>query len=166
MELIKYTSEWVRGEVFQGKIMLLIGAILLIGGIAILRSEHEILRGALIPLGVVILIFLGYGGFQTFGRTAHLKKVESIYAQNRQEALTTEYEKATKDATSYKTLKIIWTILIIASAIMYLLMSGEYYKGLAIGIIGLFLTTLIVDSILHYRLDVYLKNLTELMSHG
>jgi len=64
MELIDYTIAWVKGEVFQGKIMLAISILLLFGGIAILKSEHEILKGTLIPLGFILLIFFGYGGFQ------------------------------------------------------------------------------------------------------
>ena len=39
MELIDYTIAWVKGEVFQGKIMLAIGILLLFGGIAILKKQ-------------------------------------------------------------------------------------------------------------------------------
>jgi len=163
MELLKYTSEWVKGEIFQGKIMLVIGILLLIGSIAILKSNHEILKGTLIPLGLILMIFLGYGGFQTFGRQSYLTKVTAVHKESPKKAITQEYDKALKDAKTYKLLKIVWTILIVVSVIIYSIFSNDYFKGLAIGLIGLFLAALIIDSMLHYRLEIYLKGITEII---
>lgn len=163
MELLDYSTNWVKGEVFQGKLMLTIGALVLFGAIAILKSEHEILRGTLIPLGLILLIMLGYGGMQVFSRPGHLTKVTQILAENPQEALSQEYAKAMKDDKAYSRLKIVWTFLIIVSAVLYFVFSSYYFKGLAIGLMGLFLTTLVVDSILQYRLSIYIKGIMSLM---
>ncbi len=164
MELLKYTSEWVEGEIFQGKIMLTIGLLILIGGIAIIKSNHELLQGALIPLGLMLMIFLGYGGYQTFGRQSQITKVTAVYEESPEKALKQEYDKALKGDKTFKTLKIVWSVLIVLSVIVYFIFSKDYFKGLAIGLMALFLTTLIVDSILHYRLETYLKGLTEMIT--
>ena len=163
MELIDYTSAWVKGEVFQGKIMLTIGILLLICGIYIFKGDNDLLRGTLIPLGLILTLLLGYGGFQTFGRPGHIKKVTSMLSENPSTALAQEHEKATKDDKTYSLLKVVWIVLIIISAGFYLLVSQDYFKGLAIGFLALFLTTLIVDSVLHYRLSIYLEGLVDLM---
>ncbi|NNK74515.1 MAG: hypothetical protein HKP42_00480 [Maribacter sp.] len=165
MELLDHTTEWVKGEVFQGKIMLAIGILLLIGGVAILKSDHEILKGTLIPLGLILLLILGYGAMQVFSRPGHVTKVSQVLAENPQDALEQEYNKAMKDDKIYSTLKIVWSILIVIAAGLYLLFpsSSHYLKGLAIGLIGLFLTVLVVDSVLHYRLSIYLKAINGLM---
>ncbi len=164
MELIKYTSEWVKGEIFQGKIMLIIAILFLFASIAILKSNHEILRGTLIPLGVIILLLLGYGGFQTFGRQSYMTKVTTVYKESPEKTIKQEYDKALKDGKIYKILKIVWTILIVISVIVYFVFSKDYFKGFAIGLIELFLITLIVDSMLHYRLEIYLKGITEIIT--
>ena len=163
MDLLKYTTEWVKGEIFQGKIMLGIGILLTIGSIAILKNNNEILRGTLIPLGLILIVFLGYGSYQTFGRQSYLTKVTSVYNENPENAVKQEYEKALKDVKTYKLLKTAWTILIVISVIAYSFFSKDYYKGLSIGFIGLFLTTLLVDSLLLYRLETYLKGLNEII---
>lgn len=97
MDLIKHTTEWVQGEVLQGKIMLVLGIIILIISIFIFKSDHEILKGMLIPIGLILLILFGAGGFQIIGRLAHISKVENVFAQNPKQAIQQEYEKAIKD---------------------------------------------------------------------
>ena len=164
MELIKYTSDWVKGEIFQGKIMLGIGILLLIGSIAILKNNHEIFRGTLIPLGLILIIFFGYGSYQTFGRQSYMTKVAAVYKESPKKAIKQEYEQAIKDGKTFKLLKTTWAILIVISVIVYFIVSKDYFKGFAIGLIGLFLTALIVDSTLHYRLEIYLKGITEIIT--
>lgn len=156
MNLIAHTKEWVNGEVLQGKIMLIIGVLVLVAFIAIIRSQQEFLRGLLIPMGLMLVVFVGYGGFQFFVRPAHLLKVERVFQQNPQNAQSMEYEKAVKDDKAYSTAKKVWPALIVLAAICYFMISKDYFKGMSAGFIGLFLITLIVDSILHNRLLVYL----------
>ena len=159
MNIIQHTEEWVKGEVFQGKIMLAIGILLSIAFFTIIKGQNDLLKGTLIPLGFMLVILFGYGGFQTYKRPAHLQKVKEVYQQNPQKAINAEYEKAIKDHNNYSMLKRVWTVLIVLSAIGFFLFSKEYFKGLSIGLIALFLTTLIVDSILHQHLLVYLEYL-------
>lgn len=162
MNLLDYTNTWVKGEVFQGKIMLVIGVVLLIAGIAIFRSDNTILRGTLIPLGLILLIFFGYGTFQTVSRPSHINKVTAVYNESPDKAIEQEFAKAQKDENSYRILKIVWVVLIVVSAVLFLVFSTDYLKGLSIGLIALFLTTLVVDSVLHHRLLVYFEFLKDL----
>ena len=162
MDLIKYTQEWVRGEVLQGKTMVAMGLLLLIAVIFILKGDHQILRGTLIPLGLVLLILLGYGGFQIFGRPAHVTKVETIYLENQGEAINQEYSKALKDDKTYSRFKPIWAVLLVVSVILFFVFTGNYLKGLAIGLMVLFLSLLTLDTVLQDRLKIYLDGLTEL----
>ena len=159
MNILQHTEEWVKSEVFQGKIMFVIGILFSIAFISIIKSQNVLLKGTLIPLGFMLVILFGYGGFQILKRPTHLLKVKETYHQNSQKAITAEYEKTIKDHKNYSMLKKVWVVLIILSAIAFLLFSKEYFKGLSIGLIALFLTTLIVDSILHQRLLAYLEYL-------
>ena len=162
MDLIKYTQEWVRGEVLQGKIMVAMGLLFLIAVIFILKGDHQILRGTLIPLGLVLLMLLGYGGFQIFGRPAHVTKVDTLYQENPDKAVLQEYNKALKDDKTYSRFKPIWAVLLVVSVILFFVFTGNYLKGLAIGLMILFLSLLTLDTILQDRLKIYLEGLTEL----
>jgi hypothetical protein len=162
MNLIEHTTAWVNGEVLQGKIMLSIGTLFLVAAIAIFKSEHELLKGSLIPLGLIILMLCGYGGFQVFGRPPHIQKVSEAFAHSPETAVKRELEKAQKDDRVYSKIKIIWIILLAIIAIGSLFISTDLYKGLSIGLMVMFLSMLIIDTTLHHRLQVYLNALTQL----
>ena len=157
MDLIQHTTNWVKGEVFQGKIMLGIGIVFLIAFLMIIKNQHELLQGMLIPLALMLLIFFSYGGYQILVRPTHIDKVRKIHQENPQKAQKKEYDKAMKDHQIYSVLKKVWAVLIMLLVIAFFFVSSNYLKGLSIGFIGLFLTTLILDSILHYRLLNYLQ---------
>ena len=162
MNLLEHTTTWVNGEVLQGKIMLGLGILLLGATIAIFKSEHELLKGSLIPLGLLTLMLCGYGGFQVFGRPPHIQKVSEVFAQNPETAVKQELEKAQKDDRIYSTVKVVWIILLAIAAIGSLFISADFYKGLTIGLMVMFLSMLIIDTTLHHRLQVYMNALNQL----
>lgn len=163
MELIKHTTDWVNGEVFQGKIMLSLGVFVGFLTFLIIRNNNEVLRGMLIPMGLIILILIGYGSMQIIVRPKHLNKVTEINISNPKLALENELNKSIKDDKTYSMVPYFWFVGIAISGFVFFFTSQYYYKGLSIGLIGLFLTMLILDSTLHYRLVVYLKALKQLI---
>lgn len=162
MNLIDHTTNWVNGEVAQGKIMLGLGIPVLIGAIMIFRSNHEFLRGSLIPLGLAVSVLCGYGGFQVFGRPPHIKVVAELEAENLSAAKEKELTKSLKDDRIYGMAKKLWAVLIIICALAFFLVSSEYFQGLAVGFMLLFVTMMFVDATLHHRLKVYLDALNQL----
>lgn len=162
MNLIDHTTAWVNGEVTQGKIMLAIGLMLLGAAVAILKSEHELLKGTLIPISLLIVILCGYGGFQVFGRPPHIKKVDELYVQSPEAAVKQELAKAEKDNGIYSLVKKVWIALLVIVAIGSLFIASDYYRGLSIGLMVMFLSMLIIDTTLHHRLKIYLNALIEL----
>jgi len=155
MDLLEHTKIWVNGEVFQGKIMMGMGIALLIGWFAIFKSEHTLLKGSLIPLALVLVVLLGYGSMQAFYRPTHLQKVSNLYAGSPEKALEQEVQKAQKDEKAYKTLKPIWAVLIGLFLVLYFVFPSPYWKGMFLGFATLFLSLLVLDTVLHYRLDIY-----------
>ena len=118
MEFIEYTNTWAKNEVLQGKIMIGIGVLALIAFIAILRSESELLRGTLIPLGLLLAILIGYGGYILYSRPAHAKDIISLYQKSASEAVELETTKHINDNKAGKTLILyVYPTLMIISAL-------------------------------------------------
>ncbi len=157
MQFLEETEIWVKGEVAQGKIMLAIALLLLVAVVAIWQSGHPVLKGMLVPLSLLTLIVGGYGGFQVAARPGHLTKVQEWHAENPATAHEKELTKANKDHQAYSRLKLIWVALVIAAAVLYYLVSKEYWKGLSIGLMLLFVAGLLLDTALHHRLLAYKK---------
>jgi hypothetical protein len=162
MDLIKHTANWANGDAFQGKLMLAVGVVTLISVILIVRGENPILKGMLIPLGLIVLIGLGYGGFLSFSRPGHLVEVQKMYQNNPQQVISQELVKAERDNKNYTMIKKIWPILIAIAALLLYFLHGDYARGILIGLLMVFVFGLILDTFLHQRLQPYLNVLQEL----
>ena len=158
MNLIEHSIVWAKGEILQGRIMFFYGILLLASFVFIWKSNHEVLRGAMIPLGIVICVMLGYGGYLMASRPSFPHKLEQSFKKNQEQTINSELARLQKEDRTYSTLKLSWAMLILVSAIIYLLVSGLYWKGLSIGLILLFLSGLATDTSLHYRLSKYMES--------
>ncbi len=157
MDFTEYINAWVKSELLQGKIMIGIGVLLIVAFIAILRSEHELLRGALIPLGLMLVILVGYGSFILYSRPAHAKESIALYEKTPEEARVKEEAKHINDNKAGKTLlRYIYPLLIIVSALILLIVPGTYFKGMAVGFIILFASIYIIDYGFVSRSDAFI----------
>lgn len=157
MNFIHYSSTWAKSEVIQGRIMILIGLLAIVAFIGILRSEHELLRGSLIPLGILIFMMIGYGGFIIYSRPAHSKQAIALYQENQAEALQKEKAKHIADNNiGGPALKIYPILALLALATIYL-NFGVRYQGMALGFAVLFVAMYIMDYGFVSRSEGFLK---------
>ncbi len=129
----------------------------------IFKGNNPILKGMIIPLSLLMIINFGYGGFLAFSRPKHIQTTTEAYNQQAPQVVQSELKKALTDNKNYTTLKPIWAILIVVSVGLFFFFTKEYYKGLSLGLMILFIGFLMIDSLLHNRLKPYLNTLQELL---
>lgn len=162
MEFINYINAWVKNEVLQGRIMVGVGVLFLLAFIVIIRSEIELLRGSLIPMGLLIVVLIGYGGFILYSRPAHAKESIALYRTNPQEAVVKEIAKHTNDNKAGMPLtQYVYPALLLLSAIALFFAPSPYFKGMAIGFAILFVSTFIIDSGFVSRSNAFLTFLNQ-----
>ena len=162
MDYVEYANNWAKSEVSQGRIMIGLGLIMLFIGYRILISENVLLKGSLVPLGLLVFVLIGYGGYILYSRPAHVKETIALYQKSRTEAIEKEKEKHINDNKAGKTLmKYIYPSLIIVSALA-LFFVPHYYKGMALGFIVLFLSIYIIDNGFVSRSDAFIELLNGL----
>lgn len=159
MDFTQQLELWEKGELLQGKIMIGIGVLFLIAFVWILRSQNELLRGVLIPMGILLLVLIGYGGAILYTRPIHTKTSIELYEKSEKEAVQKEIEKHTNDNKAGKTLLKIYPLLAILALVALWLVPSPYYKGMAIGFALVFIATFIIDYGFVFRSDVVLKAL-------
>ena len=163
MDFIEYTNTWAKSEVTQGRIMIGIGILLLFVLYGIIRSQNELLKGGLVPLGLLLVVLIGYGGYILYSRPMHAKESIALYQKNKTEAFERETVKHINDNKAGKTLlKYVYPILMILSAITLFLIPSQYYKGMALGFVLLFVSAYIVDNGFVSRSDTFLSFLKTL----
>ncbi len=145
MSFIEYINDWVKSEVLQGKIMVGIGVLLVPAVIAIIRSEHQLLKGSIIPLSLLLIILVGYGGFILYSRPAHMKASIERYESSTSEAYAQEKEKHINDNKAGDALMKVYPILAILSLLPLFLNIPFYYKGMGLGFALMFISIYIID---------------------
>jgi len=163
MDFIEYTNTWAKSEVTQGRIMIGIGILLLFVFYSIFRSQNELLKGSLFPLGLLLVVLIGYGSYILFSRPAHAKESIALYQESKTEAIEAEKVKHINDNKAGKTLlRYAYPVLMIISALALLFVSSQYYKGMALGFVLLFVSTYIIDNEFVSRSDAFLPFLNNL----
>ncbi len=163
MDFIEYTNTWVKSEVTQGRIMITIGILLIFAMYSIFISHNDLLKGSLIPLGLLVTILIGYGSFILYSRPAHAQESIALYEQSKSEAIESEREKHISDNKAGKTLlRYVYPSLMILSALALFFLSNQYYKGMALGFVLLFLSTYLIDNGFVTRSDAFLTFLNNM----
>ena len=162
MDFSKQLQIWANGDASQGRIMVIAGVILSIAAIMILRGDNPVLKGMLIPMGLVILVNLGYGGFLSYSRPQHITKTQELYAQKSSDTVAKELAKAETDNRNYTVIKPVWATVMVIALILYFVVTKDYYKGLSMGLMGLALFGFLLDTFLHANLKPYLNLLRQL----
>ncbi len=163
MGFIEYTNTWAKNEVTQGRIMIGIGVLLLFVFYSIFGSQNELLKGAMFPLGLLLVILIGYGSYILYSRPTHAKESIALYQKSKTEAIEKEKVKHISDNKTGKTLlKYVYPILILLSAVALFLVSSQYYKGMTLGFVLLFVSTYIMDNGFVSRSDAFLNFLNNL----
>lgn len=153
---------WLKGELLQGKAMIIIGLVLLLAVIAIFRSHNELLQGAILPLGLLVLVLIGYGGYILQSRPAHVLKSEALYKTSPSEAITREVKKHTSDNQIGNTLLKVYPSLVIVTIVALMLLSSAFHQGMALGFTLMLLAALIIDNGFVSRSDVVIKAISKL----
>lgn len=156
MDFIKQLNNWVKGDVIQGKIMIGFVLFFLFPAVIIsIRSQNILIKGMFIPLSLLLVINLTYGGYLLLTKTKTTKEIEMGYAKNAKQTLEKELASTEKSNKSYTTFKNIWASLIIISVLLYFISNKDYLKGLSLGFIFMFFALLAVDTHFHSRLKIY-----------
>jgi len=157
--MLKFTTEWVKGEVMQGKMMIILGVLIAVASYFIWKSSDEFTRGLLIPLILVMLICLGYGANLFWGRPAKLNTLTTEFQNNSTGVIQAEKERLQKEAATYSMTTKAWAVLAVVGLLLYFFLSSAYYKGVGIGVLLFGLTALLTDIFLSRRVATYLEQI-------
>lgn len=158
--MIEHTNTWAQGDIAQGKLMLLVGAIALLATIFAWKSGGELLRGMLIPMVLIVLIATGYGGFMQIGRVAYVKDLAERYENDPEGSRAAEIARVQNDCKNYRMMNYIWSAFFVAGVALVFIAGSGTWKGLGLGLIVLSAVGFVLDNFLHERAAVYLKALT------
>jgi len=162
MSFTDHLQQWLSGEIYQGRAMIALGLVVAAALLLVFRSQAPLLRGMIIPLCLLLVLLLGYGGAVAFGRQARVAEVTATYAESPAEVVAAEVAKHEKDARYCGLLMKVYPFLMIVGVLLLVLVSSPYIKGVGLGLVLLFCATYLVDSGFHSRSTRMLEALEQL----
>ena len=145
MDLLQHIQEWAEGELMQAKIMIVISIMLLIATFFLYKSDNEMVNGMLIPMGLTIIVLLGYGGFMFQDRNKRISKIENEYEQTSAVSISKEERKIEEGIASCKITIRVWYALIVVGICLFFFFNQPYYKGVGLGVAFLGIAFLLMD---------------------
>jgi NhaP-type Na+/H+ and K+/H+ antiporter len=140
MKIIEYTERWLNTDLIQGKIFLGFSIILIAAIIIICLGNNLLLKGTLIPLILLALMFLIYSSSQIITIPKKLSVYTTAFVNNEEEFKTSEQARVKKLIDNY-------------------LRNKNYLKGLGLGLIFFGASSFVADTLLQRSATVYYKHL-------
>lgn len=159
MDTIVYTQNWLNTDVIQGKIMMGFGITLVAVIIIIFFSNNLLIKGTLIPLVLLALMFLIYSSNLIITKPKKLSVYTTAFVNNEEEFKTSEQVRVKKLADTYLWNKIIWLTIMIIGGLLCIVLDNNYLKGLGLGLIFFGASSFVADTFLQHSATVYYKHL-------
>jgi hypothetical protein len=167
MEFIQHTTNWVKGEIFEG---------IIIGSFSLLTVICSLLfwkfgvspnsKALIIPLAIVgiLLLAIAIGGFVSNNK--RLAQYTEDFNKDKTEFVKSEKKRVEDFQYLYKMTIIIVSVGFAIAIFFFLFTNNHILKAIGLGLIILGLAGLIIDYFSKERADTYYKAITtEMESH-
>lgn len=160
MKLIEYTTQWAKGEMFEGMCIAVLGVLTLTCTLIIWKYGTTINAKALvIPSLVLGLLFSAMGSFMVYSNNSRIAEFETAYQEN-----PTEFTQVEK--TRVEEFQVLYPISLAISAVFFLvtLLAFVFSKsptfhaiGIALSVFGVAL--IVIDYFSKERGQIYYEHI-------
>jgi hypothetical protein len=162
MNMLEISTRWAKGEVVQGRIMMVAGIGFTIAAILVLDRHTGLIRGFAGPAVLIVLALCGYGANLMFSRPAEINRFVVAYEADAAAFRVSEKQRFLDLRTSFARNQIIWASLSVAAAIAAFLVSSPTYVSLALGMLLAAIIAFAIDTALALRAKKGLQELAAL----
>jgi hypothetical protein len=162
MEFIQHSLNWCKGEIFEGKLSLFFGLIILLVGLSYFKWGSTVYAKAIIwPLIIVALMAMGVGIYLIDTNSKRIVEYKAQFADNPTEFVQSEKNR-TEDFIGWypKTQKILF-VLMVAGMLCMLLSHSAITRAIGIGLMLLSLYGFVLDHFSEERAGSYHKEIIE-----
>jgi hypothetical protein len=167
MEFIQHTTNWVKGEIFEGTIIGSFGLLTIICSLLFWKfGETANSKALIIPLAIVgiLLLAIAIGGIASNNK--RLLQYAEAFNKDKTEFVKSEKKRVEDFQYLYKMTIIIASVGFAIAICFFLFTNNHILKAIALALIIIGLAGLIIDYFSKERADTYYKAITtEMESH-
>ena len=165
MSFIDFTQNWIKGELFEAKIVLLFGIITLISGVLFWKTgTTPNAKALLFPLLIVGMIYSSIGGGLLVSNQKRMVEMPEIYKKNSTEFIQLEKKRVEDFQYQYKISKIVATICFAVTLLLFWLTKNPTWQAIGIALTLFGLTGLVVDYFSEERAAIYYKYILDALN--
>jgi Na+/melibiose symporter-like transporter len=167
MEFIQHTTNWVKGEIFEGTIIGSFGLLTIICSLLLWKfGQTPNAKALIIPLAIVGIFFLAITIWGIESTKKRLPKYTEVFNRDKIEFVKSEKKRVEDFQYLYKITIIIASAGFAIAICFFLFTNNPILKAIGLALIILGLSGLIIDYFSKERADTYYKAImTEMESH-
>ncbi len=162
MNLIDYTTNWVKGELFEAKLIFAFGLVTILTGFLFWKiGTTPNAKALFIPFILVGSIYAAIGGEMMYSNTKRMIELPQNYLQGEAAFAKSEKKRVNDFQYGYKVSKIVATIFFILTLIIFWTTKNPTWMSIGITLTYFALAGLVVDYFSQERADIYYKTILE-----
>ena len=162
MEFIEHTIAWCKGEIFEAKLILLFGIIVLVSAFLFVKlGTTPSAKAMLYPLLVVGIMFSAIGGGMLYSNPKRIVEFKQAYENNPKAFVESEKERADEFISWYPKTRWIMTGIGILGVLLFLFWAVPIGRAIGISLIIIMLATFVVDHFSEERAEIYYQKIEE-----
>lgn len=164
MNFYNYTSSWLKGELFESKMIIAFGVATIIASLLFFKiGTTPNARALFIPLLLTGIIYAAIGGNMLYSNTKRMQEMPIQFQQNNTTFANVERQRVEAFQYQYKISKAVATICLLATLFIFWYTKNSTWQGIAIGLSYFALAGLVVDYFSEERATIYYQEILKLM---
>lgn len=162
MELLKHTIQWCKGEVFEGKMIMLFGILLLLITFSFWKFGFTTnARAMIIPLLVLSLLHIGTGIAMIYSNTNKQIDYKEAYNKEPEQFKQSEIKRTEIFMKIYPLTRYFSIAFIILGFVLFAFIHNPVWKSIGLCVMVLGISIIVIDYFSEERANTYQKALTD-----
>ncbi|HEX8018771.1 hypothetical protein [Mucilaginibacter sp.] len=164
MSFFNSTSAWIKGEIFEGVLILVFGASIIFLGLMFWKfGGTPNARALIFPLIIVGFVYSALGGSMYVSNQTRLPVFQQKFSQNQSEFIQSEKKRVEAFQYMYTISKVVATVCFSLTLLIFWLSKSALWQGWSIGLALFAISGLVVDYFSKERAEIYYKVILEVL---
>lgn len=160
MDLIQYTTNWIKGELFEAKLIVAFGLFTIIIAFLFWKTgTTPSSRALFIPLLVAGTIYTSIGSGMLYTNPKRMVTFPQSYHQDKVVFAKSEKKRVEDFQYGYKVSKIVATVFFLLTLVIFWTTKKPVWMGIGIALTYFGLAGLVIDYFSQERADIYYNNI-------
>lgn len=160
MDIMKHTINWCKGEIFEGRMILLFGILCLLITFSFWKfGTMPSAKAFIVPLSIVSLLLIGTGISMNFSNQKRITEYKAAYTANPQQHVKTEIQRTESFIKWYPAIRYIGTAILIIGLLIFLFTDSPLWKSISFCLMALAIAVFVIDYFSEERAVFYHQQL-------